>query len=208
MSKRYYIELSRKDVGLVSYFPGLKTKDNKWNEWIEDILIPVIKPISKRKSAKIRETPITFWVSVRGTARSRAEVFIFMTPAYPGAVIEKAMEEALQSIKGGNVHAGREPIPEDAVPCLQVFRGKLIRFYSPSNIYKWFDMPTVEWKDKAPKLDYYPILDDDELYKVDVPIEEAELPLVEARILEEYIASGKECRKYQQALIPIARETE
>ena len=204
MGKRYFIELSRKDIALVSYFPGREIKDNKYGEWIGDVLIPAIKPIAKRKSAKFLETPITFWASIRGTARRAAEVFIFMTPAYPGAVIEKAIAEALKPLKNGNVHAGREAMPVDAFPCLQVFRGRLIRFYNPweAGFYMW----NVGWEDKAPKLDCCLIHKNDETYKVDVPIEEAELPLVEARILD--ISNGKECRKFQQALIPVAREAD
>lgn len=208
MGKRYYVELSRIDHALVSYFPGFRAKDNKWNEWIEDMIIPAVKPLAKRKSAKIRETPITFWISVRKTARRRAEIFIFMTPAYPGVVIEKAMLESFKHIKGGNVHAGREPIPEDAVPCVQVFRGKVIRFYNPQDVtFKWFDMPMILWQqNKAPELSYYPILANDEFYPNDVPIEEAEIPLVEGRILD--FSNGESCRKFQQALIPAARETD
>jgi hypothetical protein len=73
MGKRYFIELSRKDVGLVSYFPGTEIKGNHEADWIDEVLVPAIEPIAKRKAAKIREMPITFWIGVRGTARRRAE---------------------------------------------------------------------------------------------------------------------------------------
>lgn len=134
MEKRYFIELSRKDTGLVSYFPGLEIKDRPKADWIDKILIPSIERIARRRSAKIREIPITFWIGVRGTARRRAEVFLFMTPAYPGATIERVLSQALQPIRDGKVHAGREPIPEEAFPCIQVFRGKFIRFYGAFGI--------------------------------------------------------------------------
>ena len=145
MRKRYFIELSRKDVGLVSYFPGLEIKDDPNADWIEKVLVPAVEPIAKRKSKKIREEPITFWISIRRTARRRAEIFLFVTPAYPGAIIEQALSQALQPLKDGKVHAGREAIPEDAVPCLQIFRGKLMRFYSVKDGYELFNIPTIRW---------------------------------------------------------------
>jgi len=207
MGKRYFIELSRKDVGLVSYFPGLEIQDDPDADWIDDVLVPAVEPIAKRKNAKIREIPITFWVAVRRTARHRAEIFLFMMPAYPGAAIERILSQALEPIKDGKVHAGREPIPEYAVPCLQVFRGKLIDFYGYLGCYdnlNWFSVPAIRWQDKGPELDPLPVPEHDELITVDVPIEEADYPAIEARILS--VSNGKECRKFQQALIPIARE--
>jgi hypothetical protein len=209
MSKRYYIELSMKDRALVSYFPGLEIKDDELDGF-DHVLVDAIWPLKKRKSAKIRETPITFWVSVRGTARRWAEVFIFMTPAYPGAVIEKAMVEALQPIKDVNAHAGREPIPEDAVPYLQVFRGKIFYFYGTMDGYEGFYKPEVWWNrnNDAPELK---LIDwnEDELITVDDPIEQIDHMIpVEARILPLYVSNGKECRKFQQALIPVARVAE
>lgn len=199
MEKRYFIELSRKDVGLVSYFPGLETKDDPDADWIDEVLVPAVEPIAKRKSAKIRETPITFWVTVRRTARHPAEIFLFMTPAYAGATIERALSQALECIKDGNVHAARERIPEEAVPCLQIFRGRLIRFYGAFDSHAWFSFPTVYWEDKAPELKVTPMHGLDELFE-----EVGQLP-VEARILS--VSNGEQCRKFQQALIPIVRET-
>lgn len=206
MGRRYFIELSRKDVGMVSYFPGLEVKDAPEDDWIYGVLVPAVAPLANRKSAKVRELPITFWISVRGTARRRAEIFLFVAPAYPGAVIEQAMSRALQPLDDGNVHAGREPIPEDAVPILQVFRRKLIRFYGAINSYEGFCLPTVQWKDNALALALLSIPEDDELMTVNVPIEEAEQLLVEARILP--ASDGESCRRFQQALIRIAREVQ
>lgn len=209
MVKRYFIELSRKDIGLVSYFPGSETRDDPDADWIEEVLVPTLEPIAKRKSAKIREIPITFWIAVRGTARRQAEIFLFVTPAYPGVTVEQALHQALESINDGKVHAGKEPIPEEAVPCLQIFRGKLIRFYSHLSNHdghKWFYLPTIRWQDNAPQLALLPIPEDDELLRIDVPIEEAERLLVEARILS--VSNGKQCRKFQQALASVAMEVD
>jgi hypothetical protein len=206
MGKRYFIELSRKDVGLVSYFPGLETKDDPDADWIDEVLVPAVEPITKRKSAKIRETPVTFWVTVRRTARRRAEILLFMTPAYPGVIIERALNQALEPIKDGKVHAGREPIPEEAVPCLQIFRGRLIRSYGALDGYEGFYLPTIEWKDNAPALALLPIPENDELITVGVPIEEVDRLLAEARILS--VSNGESCRKFQQALIPVAMQAE
>jgi hypothetical protein len=206
MGKRYFIELSRKDVGLVSYFPGLEMKDDPNASWIGEVLVPAIESVRKRKSKKIREVPITFWISVRRTARRRAEILLFMTPAYPGALIERALSQALESIKDGKVHTGREPIPEEAFPCLQVFRGKLIRFYSAIDGYEGFYLASIRWEDNAPILGLLPVPGDSELLEIDEPIEQAEKLLAEARILD--ISNGEECRKFQQALIPVAMQAD
>lgn len=204
MGKRYFIELSRKDVGLVSYFPGLETKDDAVTDWIGKVLEWALLPIVRRKASKIRKVPITFWVTVRGTARRPAEIFLFMTPAYPGVTIERALSQVLEPIKGGKVHAAREPIPEEAVACLQIFRGRLIRFYGALDGYEGFYLPTIERKGNAPALVLLPIPENDELITVDVPIEEVERLLAEGRILS--VRNGESCRKFQRALIPIARE--
>jgi hypothetical protein len=200
MRKRYFIELSRKDIGLVSYCPGLETRDDPDADWIEKVLVPAIEPIVRRKAAKIREMPITFWVTVRRTARCRAEIFLFVTPAYPGVVIERALSQALEPIKDGKVHAGIEPIPEEAVPCLQIFRGKLIRFYWDFDRMGFFSFPTICWQDNTPEVDFTPIDGIDEFME-----EAGQLP-VEARILSASISSGEECRKFQQVLTSVARE--
>ena len=206
MRKRYFIELSRKDVGLVSYFPGAEIKDNSDGDWIHDVLAPAVEPIAGRKAAKIKEVPITFWVTVRGTARRRAEVFLFVTPAYPGALIEQALSKALQPIEHGKVHASREPIPEDAVPCLQVFRGKLLKLYYSYDGQEGLYLPMIEWRDRAPSLLTLSIPQNSELITIDVPVEEADRLMAEGRILD--VSKGEACRRFQQALVPIVREVE
>lgn len=209
MAKRYFIELSRKDVGLVSYFPGLEIKNDPHADWILEVLVPAVAPIARRRSAKIWQMPITFWVAVRPTARRRAEIFLFMTPAYPGVAIERIVSQALEPIKDGKVHAGREPIPEYAVPCLQVFRRKVIYFYGYLGCYdnlNWFSVPAIRWRDNWPELDPLPVPQHDELIAVDAPVEEADYPNIEARILS--VSNGEQCRRFQQALITVARQVD
>jgi xanthine dehydrogenase iron-sulfur cluster and FAD-binding subunit A len=45
MSKCYYINLSRKEIAIVSYFPAWELKNKPKAEWIETVLIPL--PSSK-----------------------------------------------------------------------------------------------------------------------------------------------------------------
>jgi len=204
MGKRYFIELSRKDVGLVSYFPGLEIKDDPKAGWVDKVLLPAIGPIADRKAARIREVPITFWIDVRRTARREAEIFLFTTPAYPGAMIERALNRALEPIRDGKVHAGREAIPREAIPCLQIFRGRLIRFYSALDGHEGFHLATVWWVDDFPRLVLLSIPENYEGITVDGPIEEAQGLVIEGRILS--VSNGEQCRKFQQALSIVARE--
>lgn len=200
MGKRYFIELSRKDVGLVSYFPGLEIKDRRKADWIDKILIPAIEPIARRRSAKIREIPITFWVTVRGTVRRRAEIFLFVTPAYPGAMIERILNQVLEPIKDGKIHASREPIPEEAFPCIQIFREKFIRFYGAFDGNIRSSLPTVRWEYGAPELRFTPA------WGLELLLEgTGQLP-AEARMLS--VSNGEECRRFQQALSIVAREVD
>ena len=95
MAKRYYIDLSRKELATVSYFPGLELKKDREAEWIEDVLIPALLPVTRRKNKKISEVPITFWICTRHTARSFSEeIFLFQTPAFSGVMIENTIKEA------------------------------------------------------------------------------------------------------------------
>ena len=132
MPKRYFVELSRKDVGLVSYFPGLEIKDYPDADWVEEVLVPLLEPVARRRSKQIQGTPITFWFGVRKTARHPSEIFLFMTPAYPGTLIEQAIAKALKPLADGKVNAGREPLPDGVYPCLRYSAGSLSGFTAPS----------------------------------------------------------------------------
>ncbi|MFC1970916.1 hypothetical protein ACFLV0_03150 [Chloroflexota bacterium] len=191
MDKHYYIELSRNDTGLVSYFPGLELNDDMNYDWIGDVLVPVVEPIAKRKSKKIQEMPITFWTCVRSTARRRAEIFLFVTPAYPGKLIEDAMSKALESFIDGKVHAGHERLPEYAYPCLQIFRGKLVRFYLRDKSNHMVAWPIINLENDFPELVILP--DHDHNGTIDLLKELGQMP-VEAKILD--ISNGESMRKF------------
>ena len=206
MGKRYYIELSMKDCALASYFPGFEIQDDLDADWVHDILVPLLEPVVRRRSKKIQETPITFWFGVRKTARHPSEIFLFMTPAYPGTLIEQAIAKALEPLVDGKVNAGREPLPEGVYPCLQIFRGKLIRFYSTFEGHDGFFIGTICWKDNAPTGTLIRFAEDNDLFQVPAPLEEMDKFLAEARISD--ISNGEECRKFQQALRPIARKAD
>ena len=151
MSKCYYINLSRKEIAIVSYFPAWELKNKPKAEWIETVLIPLLLPLARRKNKKISDVPITFWAFTRHTARSsEEELFLFMTPADPSAVVRNIIEEALKNIKCANVFAGLEPIPACAFPVCQVFRGKIIRFYYGEEGVKQNCLPTFKWTGDAP----------------------------------------------------------
>lgn len=201
MDKYYYIELSRNDTGIVSYFPGLELKDDMNHDWIGDVLVPAVQPIAKRKSKKIQEMPITFWACVRNTARRRAEIFLFVTPAYPGKLIEDALGKALESFIDGKVHAGIERLPEYAYPCLQIFRGELIRFYLRDKTNPMAYWPIINLENDEPELVILPDHDYDGTIEL---LEELGQMPVEAKVLD--ISNGESMRKFQQALIPMALE--
>jgi hypothetical protein len=151
MGARYHIDLFRKELATLSYFPGLEFKKNLKAEWIEDFLIPVLLPVVRRKNKKISEIPITFWVTPRQTARPFSEeIFLFQTPAFPGVILEKAIKEALQMMEKGMVFAGKENISEVAVPVCQLFRNKLIRFYCGIKEFEPHFLPAFEWKGNRP----------------------------------------------------------
>jgi hypothetical protein len=204
VAKRYFIELSRKDTGMVSYFPGLEVKNDPDGDWIEEVLVPAIEPLVWRKDKTIRNVPITFWAAVRETARRTAEIFVFTTPGRPGARMEQALSRPLQFINGGHVHAATEPIPEEAFPCFQLFRGRLIRFCTTLEGNEGFYLPTIRWKNISPVWVLLAIPDNDELIDVDVPIEDAERLLARAEISP--VLDGPYFRKFQQAMSTIARE--
>lgn len=200
MAKRYLVDLSRKDIGLCSYFPGLELRSAPQADWMEAVLVPAILPLLKRKAKAIYEMPITFWVNVRQSARPyRAEIFLFMAPAYPGSQVERALSRSLQSITGGNVFAGREPIPEDALPCCQLFRGRLLRFYFMVEDVEDVYLATIQWRNGAPAL----VLSDIPKASTEIVDDESEKLLVRANI--DMVLDGKYYRTFQQALSTIAR---
>ena len=195
MSKRYYIDLSRKELAIVSYFPGLELKKDREAELVEDVLIPALLPVVRRKNKKISEVPITFWVNTRQTARPFSEeIFLFQTPAFPGDIIENTVKEALQPLRQGMVFAGKEGIVDGAVAACQIFRNKLIRFYFGKEEFEPHYLPDFAWKGNGPT--FTPAyVTHSEIY---LENRDSEILFMRANISN--VMNGEYYRKFQQAL--------
>lgn len=155
MAKRYFLYLSRSDTASVSYFLAEELSATPAADWIEDIFIHAVSALAKRRGQKIRNTPLTFWVSVRETARlAQGEVFVFSTPWRPGKAIDEELRSALATIPNGNILQGTEPIPDEAIPCCQIFRGKTIRFFGDFETHSGFQVPTVRRENNAPAISF------------------------------------------------------
>lgn len=147
--------MSRNDMANVSYFPGREVESNAEAEWIEASLIPVINAVAARRAKKIRETPIGFWVCIRETARlPQGEIFVFCTPWRTGKQTEDAVRNALTAIPNGKIFQGTERIPEEAIPCCQSFRGKIIRFFGDFENNGTLGLPLIRWQGNAPSLQF------------------------------------------------------
>jgi len=195
MSKRYYIDLSRKELATVSYFPGLELKKDPENEWVEDILTPVLMPLGRRKNKKISEVPITFWAHTRRTARPYSEeIFLFQTPAFPGVTIESAIKGALQKLEKGMVFAGKEYIADGAVPVCQIFRNKLIRFYLGKEEHEPHYRGSFEWKGNGPSFTQGYVT------HTEICLENRDLDFLFIRANIDTVINGEYYRKFQQAL--------
>lgn len=193
MEESYYIFVSRKDIGNISYFPGEELKNEEYLDWIDDVLVPAVHPIAARTNKKIQEIPVTFWVCTRSTARYSSEIFLFVTPYRPGSVIEKALQKSLSSLKNGKIDAANETLSPDACPCLQIFRGKMLRLYvkdEDGNTLK----PRVTLVNSKPALVFLP---NGDYSPAGVSTGRgADIIPVETRITG--ILTGQECRDEQQ----------
>ena len=195
MATRYYIDLSRKELATVSYFPGFELKKEPEAEWIEDVLMPVLLPVVRCKSKKISEVPITFWVDTRQTARSFSEeIFLFQTPAFPGVMTENAVKEALQPLKQGMVFAGKEGIADGAVAACQIFRNTLIRFYHGKEEFEVHYAAGLKWNGNGPE--YTPSL----ITHSEIKLENRDSEILFMRANVDTVMNGEYYRKFQQAL--------
>ena len=195
MATRYYIDLSRKELASVSYFPGFELKKRPEIEWVEDVLVPVLLPVVRRKNKKISEVPITFWVDTRHTARSFSEeIFLFQTPAFPGAMVENAIKEALQSPKQGMVFAGKESIADNAIAVCQIFRNKLIRFYYGKKESEIHYSAGLKWNGNGPEFTSLCVTHSEILLEN----RDSEILLIRAKV--DTVMNGDYYRKFQQAL--------
>jgi hypothetical protein len=195
MSNRYYIDLCRKELATVSYFPGLELKKEPEAEWIEDVLIPVLLPVVRRKNKKISEVPITFWVDTRKTARPFSEeIFLFQTPAFPGVMIENAVKEALQPLENGMVFAGKEGIADGAILACQIFRNKLIRFYYGIEEFQPHYLPAFKWSGNGPEFTSSYVTHSE------ICLENRDSEILFVRANVNTVLNGEYYRKFQQAL--------
>lgn len=201
MAKRYYIDLSRKEIARASYFPALELKNKTKAEWLETVLIPSLLPVARRNNKKIREIPITFWAFTRQTARSfQEEIFLLLTPADPGTVAGQVIEGALQNIPHGKVFAGLESIPENAFPICQIFRGKLIRFYYSAEDVEEYYLPAFNRRGDSPAFTLYDI----DKSKTLLENRDSEILFMRAKV--DTVMNGEYYRKFQQALDGIGME--
>lgn len=130
MANQYSITLSRKDMALASYFPGLEIKDRPGVDWVETVLLPALLPAARQTNQKLANVPVTFWIYVGRTGRgSGNEILLSITPWRLNVAIRKAIGKSLEKIEHGNIFVGRDTVHPKAMPCCQLFRGKLIRFY-------------------------------------------------------------------------------
>jgi hypothetical protein len=60
MSKRYYNGDSQREMATLSYFPGWEIRNNSRSERINQILVPALLPVVKKKNKNINDVPITF----------------------------------------------------------------------------------------------------------------------------------------------------
>ena len=163
---------------------------------MEDVLIPVLMPVVRRKNKKISEVPITFWADTRSIARPYLEeIFLFQTPAFPGVVIENTIKNALPTLGKSMVFAGNEGIAYSAVPVCQIFRNKFIRFYLGKEEFEPHYRGSFEWKGKSPA--FTPgYVTHSEIY---LENRDSEILFMRANINNNVI-TGESDRKFQQAL--------
>jgi hypothetical protein len=130
MSDRFYLFLAQGERSTASYFSATEMAADPGSDWVEEQLLPAVRTLAARRSKAIRQWPITFWLLARPTARlERGEVFVFVTPWSVPRQISQAIRTVLERIPGAKINEGIEPIPEEAVPCCQAFKGKVLRFF-------------------------------------------------------------------------------
>jgi hypothetical protein len=130
MSGRLFLQLAWDERANASYFPVHELESAPEEEWVENYLLPVVRKIAARRAKAIREVPVTFWLLTRPTARfERGEVFLFVTPWRAPRAVNQAVNAALAELPDAKISQGIEPIPKEAVPSCQVYKGKVIRFF-------------------------------------------------------------------------------
>jgi len=198
-SPNYFLYLSRNDTANVSYCPGEEIKDSPDKDWIDSILIPSLKEIMSKRGKKISNTPIAFWVCLRETARiPDGEIFIFSTPWRPGKQIDEMIRSSLSPLVHSKIYQGAEQIPDEAVPCCQCFRGKIIRFFGDFDGTGGVTIPTIRWRTDRPVVIFEKL---DPLRQL-TDTQPEERIFVRAKISS--VADGNYYRLWQSALTSIA----
>ena len=212
---KFELPLSRKDQANVSYFTGT-VNGNIQQSWIEDCLLPAISNIAIQRGQRIRNTPITFWICVRETARSpTGEIFLFSTPWRATKKIDETVRTALsRQFPQDKIFQGIETIPKEAVPCCQSFRGKLLRFYSEAGGEGFYSkaaiskgrylLPTIRWYEQ--RRPYISLVEMDPMLIFCKNGQDSQEVYVCAA--QEESLDGDSCRDWQQGLVSLARITE
>lgn len=151
-SEVWFLPLNRHELADMSYFAAedLRVTDD---DWVETRLLPAVRPLLKLRQKTLRETPITFWVYTRDTARlDRDEIFVAVTPFKVRQLVRDKVAAAIATIRDpdAKVFAGVESVPERWMPCFQLFRGKLLRFYEPHETYGAIK-PEIRWHKGMPR---------------------------------------------------------
>ena len=147
------------------------------------------------------EVPITFWACTRQTARPfQEELFLFLTPANPGAIVKNIIEDTLHKIQNSRIFDGLEPIPEYAFPICQLFRGKIIRFYYSAEDVEECYLPAFKWSGGAPAFSLSTI------DKSAIMLENHDSEILFMRANVSSVMNGEYYRKLQQSLNCIGRE--
>ena len=146
--ERFFLYLARGGLASVSYGPATELAHMQDESWIDTQLLPAVRILAKRRAKAIREVPIAFWLGVRSTARTpNGELFVFTTPFKAPRQLREAVTTALSALPQMRVAEGVEPICDGLIPCLQVYRGKILRFYEryEGHLYE----PAVQWSEEA-----------------------------------------------------------
>lgn len=200
MANQYSITLSRKGMALASYCPGLEIKGQPKSDWIEKALLPALRPAANAVDKRLANIPVTFWVSVRETARPFGrEIFLFTTPYGLNIPLRRTVGQALETMEAAKVFAGGELIPDDAVPCCQIFRRKLIRFYSRTDDAEDCYLPVIRWNRWPPM----PTVNIRELDRKATFLRDQEGEELLIRGVVDEVINGDFYRQFQQALTTI-----
>lgn len=226
MIKSYYLILSRNDTAQASHFSGFEVKDSPHVDWIDNFFIPAVSSLTQGYKGKTIAGPLTFWIKIEGVLFPHPawEIFVYSTPWTTHLPIMAALNFL---DRNSIVCKSTALLPDDAIPCCQIFKGKLIRFYSGNVPEYYWDrdkksyMPVkIEGNEKVRFPAIYwvvnqPVLDMEEVDKAAIlskNIENSEILWVRAQLVGKggkglfpgTGRSGEYYRRYQQSLPDLA----